>query len=91
MLLSTSASDSKKCIRNLSKQILSDSEEAVLMKCLNLSITNSHSNMDMACFVQSVVSKCPQTLGTGLRWNTRPISEKSKSSMTHMTKKGRKP
>jgi hypothetical protein len=49
---STSASDSKKFILNLSKHVLIDSEEAVLMKGLNFSLVKSHSNLDMACAVE---------------------------------------
>jgi hypothetical protein len=56
-VLSTPASDSKKFIRNLSRHVLTDSEEAVLMKGLNFSVTNPHSNLDMAYAVKSVVSK----------------------------------
>jgi hypothetical protein len=70
-VLSTSASDSKKFILNLSKHVLTDSEEAVLMKGMTFSVANPHSNLDMACAVESVVSKLPQTLGMEFRWKIR--------------------
>jgi hypothetical protein len=55
------ASASKKFILILSKYVLTDTEEAVLMKGFNFLVTNPHSNLDMACAVESVVSKLPQT------------------------------
>jgi hypothetical protein len=51
----TSASDCKKFIVSLSKHVLTDSEEAVLMKDFNLSVVNPHSNLDVACAVESIV------------------------------------
>jgi hypothetical protein len=57
-----------KCIHNLSEHILTDAEEAVLMKGLNFSVTYPHPNLDMACAVESVVSKLPQPLGLEFRW-----------------------
>jgi hypothetical protein len=41
----------------------------------------------MACAVESVVSKLPQTLGMEFRWKIRSILEKSRSSTPNMTKK----
>jgi hypothetical protein len=38
------------------------------MKVLNFSVTSPHSNLDMACAVESVVSKLPQTLGMEFGW-----------------------
>jgi hypothetical protein len=84
-VLSTPASASKKFIINLSKYVLTDSEEAVLMKGLNFLVTNPHSNLHMACAVESVVSKLPQTLGMEIRSKIRSMLEKSKSSRPNMT------
>jgi hypothetical protein len=41
----------------------------------------------MACAVESVVSKLPQTLGMGFRWKIRFVLEKSKSSRHNVTMK----
>jgi hypothetical protein len=41
----------------------------------------------MACAVESVVFKFPQTLGMEFRWKTRSMLEKSKSSRPNMTTK----
>jgi hypothetical protein len=46
------------------------------MKGLNFSVMNPHSNLDMACVVESVVSKLPQTLGMEFRWKIRSMLEK---------------
>jgi hypothetical protein len=81
----TPVSASNKFILSLSEHILTDSEKAVLMKGLNFSVTYSHSNLDMACAVESVVSKLPQTLGMEFRWKIRSMSEKS--SRPNMTTK----
>jgi hypothetical protein len=48
--------DSKKCILNLSKHILTDAEEAVLIQGLNFLVMHPHSSLQMACAVVSVVS-----------------------------------
>jgi hypothetical protein len=45
----------KKIILNLLRHVLIDSEVAVLMKGLNYTIGNPHSNLDMTCAVESVV------------------------------------
>jgi hypothetical protein len=50
-------------------------------------MTYPYSNLDMACVVESVVSKLPQTLGMELRWTVRFMLEKSKSSRPSMTTK----
>jgi hypothetical protein len=34
-------------------------------------VTNPHSNLDMACAVESVVSKLSQTLGMEISWKIR--------------------
>jgi hypothetical protein len=62
-------------------------EEAVLMKGLNISVTYPHSNMDMTCAVESIVSKLPETLGIEFQWKIRCMLEKSKSSRPNMTTK----
>jgi hypothetical protein len=59
---STLAPVSKKFVLCLSEYVLTDSEESVLLKGLNFAIANPHSNLDMACAVESVVSKLPHTL-----------------------------
>jgi hypothetical protein len=66
-----------KFILNLSKHVLTDSEEAVLMRGLNFLTTNPQSNLYMACVVESVVLKLPQTLGMEFRWKFRSRLEKS--------------
>jgi hypothetical protein len=45
----TPVSASNKFVLNLSEHVLTDAEEAVLVKGLNFSVTYPHSNMDMAC------------------------------------------
>jgi hypothetical protein len=50
------------------------------MKGLNFSFMNPHSNLDMICAVESVVSKLPQTLGMEFRWRIL-------SSTPNLTKK----
>ncbi|PNF20184.1 hypothetical protein B7P43_G16972 [Cryptotermes secundus] len=57
------------------------------MKGLNFSVTRPHSNLDMACAVESVVSKLPQTKGMEFRWKVRSMLEKSESSRPNMTTK----
>jgi hypothetical protein len=56
-----------KFILNLSRHVLTDYEEAVLLNGLNFMVTNPHSNLDMACAMESVVLKLPQTLGMEFR------------------------
>jgi hypothetical protein len=85
--LSTPASESKKFIPNLSKHVLKDSEEAVLMKGFNFLVTNPLSNQEMACTVESTVSKLPQPLGIEFGWKIRSMLENTESSMPDMTKK----
>jgi hypothetical protein len=80
------ASASKKFILNLSKYILTDSEEASLMKSSNFSVSNPHSYLDMACAVESVVPKFSQNLGMEFMWKIRSTLEKFKSSRPNMTK-----
>jgi hypothetical protein len=57
------------------------------MKGLNFSITYPHSNLDMACAVESVVSKLPHSLGMEFRWEIWSMLEKSKSSRPNLTTK----
>jgi hypothetical protein len=47
--------------------VLKNSQEVVLMKVLSFSVMNPRSNLDMACAVESVVSKLPQILGMEFR------------------------
>jgi hypothetical protein len=75
--LSTPASAPNKCILNLSKHVLTDSEEAVLMKGLIFPVTYPHFNLDMACAVESVVSKLSRTLGIEFRYRIGSTLEKS--------------
>jgi hypothetical protein len=84
---STPAPVSKKFVLNISEYVLTDSEESVLLKGLNFALANPHSNLDMACAVESVVSKLPQTLGMEFRWKIRSMLQKSKSSTPNMNKK----
>jgi hypothetical protein len=86
-VLPTPASTSKKLILHLSEHILTDSEESVLRKGLNFSVTYPHSNLDMACAVKSIFSKPPQTLGMEFRWKIGSMLQKSKSSRPIMTTK----
>jgi hypothetical protein len=83
----TPVSASNKFVLNLSEHTLTDAEEAVLMKGLNFSIIYPHSNLDMACTVESVVSKLPQTLGMEFGWKIRSMLEKSKSTRPNVTTK----
>jgi hypothetical protein len=69
------------------KHVITVSEEAVLKKGLNFSVTYSHSNLDAACAVESVVSKLPQTLCEEFRWKIRSMLEKSKSPRPNLSKK----
>jgi hypothetical protein len=61
--LCTTTSYSKKFILNLSRHVLTDSEEADFMRGLNFVVTNPHSKLAMARVVQSTVLKLPQTMG----------------------------
>jgi hypothetical protein len=83
----TPVSASNKFVQNLSEHTVTDAEEAVLMKGLNFSMTYPHSNLDMACAVESVVSKLPQILGMEFGWRIRSMLEKSKSSRPNTTTK----
>jgi hypothetical protein len=60
-VLCTTTSDSKKFILNLSRHVLADYEG------LNFAVTYPQSNLDMACAVESIVLKLPQTLGMEFR------------------------
>jgi hypothetical protein len=51
---------------------------------LNFSFENPDSNLDMACVVEFIVSKLPQTLGTEFRWNIRSMLMKFKSYIPNM-------
>jgi hypothetical protein len=77
----------KKFVLNLSEHVLTDHEESVLMKGLNFAIVNLHYNLDMACAVESVVSKLPQPLGMEFRWKVRSMLQKSKSPTLNINKK----
>jgi hypothetical protein len=60
------------------------------IKCLNFAVINPQSNVDMACAMKCVALKLAQTLGIEFRWMIRSMLEKSKPSMTNMTKMGLK-
>jgi hypothetical protein len=77
----------EKIILNLPKHILTDCDDAVFMKGLKFAVTDPHSNVDMLCAVESLISKFPQTLGMEFSWKIRSMLEKSKSSRYNMTKK----
>jgi hypothetical protein len=81
-----SSSDSKKFVLNLSKHVLSDSEDTVLRKGLNFAVAKPHSNTDMACAAESVVLNLPGTLGMEFRWMIRSMLEKSKPASPNITK-----
>jgi hypothetical protein len=70
----------------VTEHVLTGSEQSVLLKGLNFAIANPHSNLDMACAVESVVSKLPQTSGMEFRWKTRSMLQKSKSSTPNISK-----
>jgi hypothetical protein len=59
----------------ISENIFSQSEAAVLVNGLNLSVTYPHSNLDMARAVESVVSKLPQILGLKCRLKIGHVRE----------------
>jgi hypothetical protein len=46
-----------------------------------------HSNLDMACAMEFVVSKLPQTQAMEFRWKIRSILEKSKYSSLTLVKR----
>jgi hypothetical protein len=52
-------------IHNLSEHVLTDAEEAVLMKYLNFSVT-SHSNLEMAYAVESIIFQASTHPGHGI-------------------------
>ncbi|XP_023702099.1 uncharacterized protein LOC111861618 [Cryptotermes secundus] len=81
------ASGSKKFVLNLSEYALTDHEESDLRKGLNFSIVNPHFNLDMACAVESVITKLPQILGMEFRWKVRSMLQKSKSPTSNIRKK----
>jgi hypothetical protein len=78
------ASDSEKLNLNLSKHVLTDFDEAVLMKGFKFSVMNPHSYLDLVFAVESVVLKLPRTLGMEFRWKIRAMLEKSRYSMSIM-------
>jgi hypothetical protein len=83
-----SSAEGKETLRwVLSEQFLSNSEEAVLIKGLNFSVTYPHSNLDMACATESVVSKLSQTLGMEFRWKIRSMLKRPNSSMPNTNEK----
>jgi hypothetical protein len=73
-------------VLNLSKHVLSDSEEAVLKKGLNFAITKPHSIMDLACAAEAGVPNLPGKLGMEYRWKIRNMLEKSKSAPPNLSK-----
>jgi hypothetical protein len=77
----------RKCIDYFSRRAVTGSEEIVLMKGLNFSVTYPHYNLDMECTVNSVVWKLSQTLSVEFRWKIRSMLAKSKSSVSNVTKK----
>jgi hypothetical protein len=57
------------------------------MKGLNFAVVKPHSCLDMACAVESVVSKLPQTLAMEFRWMVRTMLQKSKIPTHNIGKK----
>jgi hypothetical protein len=84
--LSAPVPDAKKFIDYFSRHALPGSEEIILMKGLNFSVTYPHSGLDMECTVDSVW-KLPQTLSVEFRWRIRSVLAESKSSVPNVTKK----
>jgi hypothetical protein len=82
----TAPIESKKFVLNLSKHVLTDSEEAVLQKGLNFPVRYPQSNLDMACAVESVIPKLPRALGMEFRWKIRSMLEKSRPPPVNMSK-----
>jgi hypothetical protein len=86
-VLSTPTSAIKKFVINLTKHVLADSEEAILMMGLNSSVGSPRCNLDMAHAVELVVLELPQILVMEFRWKTPSVLEKAKSSsMPNITK-----
>jgi hypothetical protein len=83
---STDFSDTKKFVLNLSKHTLSKAEETVLRKGLNFAVRKPHSNLDIACAVESVFPKLPRPLGLEFRWRIRSMLEKTRPPPTNIKK-----
>jgi hypothetical protein len=66
--------DSKKFVLNFSKHTVTDSEEAVFVKCLNFLITFPHSNLDKT-YASEYVLKLPQTQGMELGGDIVHVTE----------------
>jgi hypothetical protein len=86
----TSDSDSKKFVLNLSKCVLTDSEDR-LGKGLNFAVENPHSNLDMACADESFVPKLSHVLGMEFRWKIWSMLVNSKPSLPNVTKNELRP
>jgi hypothetical protein len=84
--MATSSSDHKMFVLNLSKHVLTDSEETVLKKILKFAITKPHSIVDLACAAEVAVPNFSETLGMEYRWKIRTMSEKSKSAPPNLSK-----
>jgi hypothetical protein len=72
-----SALNCSKFVLNLLKHSLTNSEEAVFKKGLNLTIAVMHSNLDMVFAVELVVSKLPACTTVEFRWKIQPVLEKT--------------
>jgi hypothetical protein len=79
--------NSSKVLLNLSKHTLTDSKEAVLKKGLNFAIAVLHSNLDMACAVESVVSKLPALTAMEFRWKIQSMLEKTSLPVPDLSKR----
>jgi hypothetical protein len=66
------------------QNMLSQAEEPVLVKGLTFFMTYPHSNLDIACAVESVASNLPQILGMEFEWKI--ILEESKPSRPDKSK-----
>jgi hypothetical protein len=76
-------------ISSIFRNVLTDFEAALIKKGFTFLVTYPHSNLDldMACTVESVVSKFPHTLVTEFRRKIRSMFEKSKYSRPDMSNK----
>jgi hypothetical protein len=62
---------SKKFVLSLTELVLTDSEDSVLKRGLNYSVTNGVSNLDMVCAAESAKSKHPPVLNMEFFWRIR--------------------
>jgi 23S rRNA maturation mini-RNase III len=66
----------EKFVINLSEHVLTESEESVLKRGLNFTITNRASNLDMACAPESARSRLTPAFSVEFCWSIRCMLEK---------------